>query len=209
MLHSMTQKRGRGFSLIELIIVVAMIMILAAISVPRLLNTISDINLRYAATNISGLLQSARMQGVRKNTFYTVQPTALSTGGTGYYVHVQGGLYAVGDPLLPLGSQITAYIGLGSGAPNESTFASGTGGNGLSFAPNAGPDAPSFNARGLPCIGVPTTGACPLVPGQGFVIFLSKPALTGNVSWASIAITPSGHMQIWTSDSTGNWVQRD
>jgi Tfp pilus assembly protein FimT len=209
MMHSMTPKRGRGFSLVELIIVVAMIMILAAIFVPRLLNTVSDINLRYAATNISGLLQSARMQGVRKNTFYTVQPTTLSTGGTGYYAHVQGGSYAVGDPLLPLGSRITAYIGLGSGAPNESTFASGTSSNGLSFAPNAGPDAPSFNARGLPCIGVPATGACPLVPGQGFVIFLSKSAPTGNVSWASVAITPSGHIQIWTSDSAGNWVQRD
>jgi Tfp pilus assembly protein FimT len=209
MMHSMTPKRGRGFSLVELIIVVAMIMILAAIFVPRLLNTVSDINLRYAATNISGILQSARMQGVRKNTFYTVQPTTLSTGGTGYYAHVQGGAYAVGDPLLPLGSQITAYIGLGSGAPNESTFASGTSSNGLSFAPNAGPDAPSFNARGLPCIGVPATGACPLVPGQGFVIFLSKSAATGNVSWASVAITPSGHIQIWTSDSAGNWIQRD
>ena len=57
MLHLTTQKSGRGFSLIELLIVVAVIMILAAISVPRLLNTISDINLRYAATNISGLLQ--------------------------------------------------------------------------------------------------------------------------------------------------------
>ena len=110
---------------------------------------------------------------------------------------------------MPLGSQITAYIGLGSGAPNESTFASGTSSNGLSFAPNAGPDAPSFNARGLPCIGVPATGACPLVPGQGFVMFLSKSSAVGNVSWASIAITPSGHIQIWTSDSAGNWVQRD
>jgi prepilin-type N-terminal cleavage/methylation domain-containing protein len=209
MIHSTTQKSRCGFSLIELIIVVAMIVILAAISVPRLLNTVSDINLRYAATNISGLLQSARMQGVRKNTFYTVQPTTLSTGGTGYYVHVQGGAYVAGDPVLPLGSQIIANIGLGSGAPNESTFASGTSSNGLSFAPNAGTDAPSFNARGLPCIGVPATGACPLVPGQGFVIFLSKSSLTGNVSWASIAITPSGHIQIWTSDSTGNWVQRD
>ena len=209
MLHPMTQKRGRGFSLIELIIVVAMIMILAAISVPRLLNTVSDINLRYAATNISGLLQAARMSGVRKNTFYTVQPTTLSTGGTGYYVHVQGGSYVVGDPLLPFGSQISAYIGLGSGAPNEATFASGTSSNGLSFAPNSGTNPPSFNARGLPCIGVPATGACPLVPGQGFVMFLSKSSAMGNVSWASVAVTPSGHIQIWTSDSAGNWVQRD
>jgi prepilin-type N-terminal cleavage/methylation domain-containing protein len=209
MLHFTTQKRGRGFSLIELLIVVAMIMILAAISVPRVLKTISDINLRYAATNISGLLQSARMQSVRKNTFYTLLPTTLSTGGTGYYVHFQGGTYVVGDPLLPLGSQITAYTGLGSGAPNEATFTSGTSSNGLSFAPNAGTDNPSFNARGLPCIGVPATGSCPFVPGLGFVMFLSKSSALGNVSWASIAITPSGHIQIWTSDSSGNWVQRD
>src|SRR6266852_4962138 len=209
MTHCTIRKRDRGFSLIELIIVVAMIMILAAISVPRLLNAISDINLRYAATNISGLLQSARMQAVRKNTFYTVQATTLSTGETGYYVHVQGGTYAVGDSLLPLGSPITAYPGLGSGAPNESTFASGTSSSGLSFAPNAGPDAPSFNARGLPCIGVPSTGACPFVPGLGFVMFLSKSSAVGNISWASFAITPSGHIQIWTTDSSGNWVQRD
>lgn len=209
MMHSTARERDRGFSLIELLIVVAIIMIVAAISVPRLLNTVSDINLRYAATNISGLLQSARMQSVRKNTFYTVQGTTLPTGETGYYVHVLGGAYAVGDPLLPLGSQITAYTGLGSGAPNESTFASGTSSNGLTFAPNAGPDAPSFNARGLPCIGVPSTGACPFVPGLGFVMFLSKSSALGNISWASIAITPSGHIQIWTSDSSGNWVQRD
>lgn len=207
MLHSTTWRKGRGFSLIELLIVVAIIMIVAAISVPRLLNTVSDINLRYAATNISGLLQSARMQAVRKNTFYTVQPTSLSTGGTGYYVHLQGGTYTVGDPLLPMGSQITAYTGLGSGAPNESTFASGTSSNGLSFAPNAGSDNPSFNARGLPCIGA--SGACPFVPGLGFVMFLSKSSALGNVSWASIAITPSGHIQIWTADSSGNWIQRD
>jgi prepilin-type N-terminal cleavage/methylation domain-containing protein len=209
MLHSTTQKRGRGFSLVELLIVIAMIMILAAISVPRLLNSISDINLRYAATNISGLLQSARISAVRKNSFYTVQPTTLSTGGTGYYVHVQGGSYVTGDPVLPLGSQTTAYIGTGSGAPNESTFTSGTSSTGLSFAPNSASDAPSFNARGLPCIGVPATGACPLVPGQGFVIFLSKSSAIGNVSWASVAVTPSGHIQIWTSDSAGNWIQRD
>lgn len=209
MLHSTTRKRGRGFSLVELLIAVAIIMILAAISVPRILNTISDINLRYAATNINGLLQSARISAVRKNTFYTVQPTTLSTGGTGYYAHIQGGAYVAGDPLLPLGSQINAYIGLGSGAPNESTFASGTSSTGLSFAPNSGSEAPSFNARGLPCIGVPSTGACPLVAGQGFVIFLSKTSAIGNVSWASVAVTPSGHIQIWTSDSAGNWIQRD
>src|SRR5258708_7986145 len=107
MLHSTTQKKGRGFSLIELVIVVTIIMILAAISVPRLLTTVSDINLRYAATNISGLLQSARIQAGRKNTFYTLQPTSLSTARTRDYVPLQGAAYVSGDPLLPLRSQTT------------------------------------------------------------------------------------------------------
>src|SRR5260221_987679 len=159
MLHSTTQKKGRGFSVIELVIVVTIIMILAAISVPRLLNTVSDINLRYAATNISGLLQSARIQAVRKNTFYTVQPTSLSTGGTGYYVHLQGGAYVSGDPVLPLGSQTTADIGLGSGAPNESTFASGSSSGGLTFAPNSCSVAPTVTHAGLACTRVPSTAA--------------------------------------------------
>src|SRR5258708_19873810 len=98
MLHSTTQKKGRGFSLIELLIVVAIIMILAAISVPRLLNTVSDINLRYAATNISGLLQSARMQAAQKNTLYTLQPTPLPTARAAYHVTLPRGTYVPRDP---------------------------------------------------------------------------------------------------------------
>src|SRR5712692_9354166 len=106
MLHSTRRKKDRGFSLIEMIIVAVIIMILAAITVPRILNTISDAKLRYFATNYSGLLQSARMQAVRKNAFYMVQSTALPTGGTGYYVHFEGGTYAAGDPLLPSAARL-------------------------------------------------------------------------------------------------------
>ena len=102
MLDSGTQKKDQGFSLIEMMIVLAVLMILAAITVPRVLNIVSDVNLRYAATNFGGLLQSARMQAVRKNTYYSVQSTTLPTGGSGYYVHIQGGAYVTGDPLLVL-----------------------------------------------------------------------------------------------------------
>jgi prepilin-type N-terminal cleavage/methylation domain-containing protein len=206
--QSSGQKRGqhkdRGFSLLEMMIVLAIIMILAKITVPRLLNIVGDINLRYVATNYSGLLQSARIQSVRKNDFYGIQPTTLSTGGTGYYVHLHGGTgtYTVGDPLLPVGSQIAVHAGTGSGAPNESTL---TCGGTCTFASSS--SFPYFNARGLPCSLLGQV--CTQNPGVGFVTFLSNTTLTGNVSWAAVVVTGGGRIQIWSSDSAGNWVQRN
>jgi prepilin-type N-terminal cleavage/methylation domain-containing protein len=197
-------KNDRGFSLLELLIVVAILVTLAAITVPRVMSTISDIKMRYVAQNLSGLLQSARMQAVRKNAFYMIQPTTLASGDAAYYAHVRGNAYVTGDPVLPVDNQITIHIGTGSGAPNEATI---TCGSGCTFNPGA--DDPSFNARGLPCIGVVNGTSCPQNPGQGFVMFVSKPSITGSTNWAAVVITASGHIQVWTCDGGGNWIQRD
>ena len=196
------QHKDRGFSLLEMMIVLAIIMILAKITVPRFINIVGDINLRYVATNYSGLLQSARIQSVRKNDYYGIQPTTLSTGGTAYYVHQHGGTYAVGDPLLPVGSQIAVHAGTGSGAPNESTLNCGAG---CTFASSS--SFPYFNARGLPCTA--SAQVCNQSPGTGYVTFLSNTTLTSNVSWAAVIVTGGGRVQIWSCDSAGNWVQRN
>jgi Tfp pilus assembly protein FimT len=197
------KKISWGFSLIELMLVVSVIITLAAILVPRMMNTISDITLRYTATDLSGLLQTARIQAVKKNTFYTVQQATLASGATAYYADLpQAGVYTNSDPMFPLDKSITAHQGIGSGAPNEGSFISG-----LNFTVNPGGDPPSFNARGLPCIAA--AGACPQNAGQGFVIFLSKANLTGSLPWAAVVINPSGHIQLWTSDAGGSWTQRN
>ena len=203
MLHSKTQKNAQGFSLVELMIVVAVIMILAAISVPRLMVTVSDISLRYSAGDLSGLLQSARIQAVRKNTFYSVVPGTLPSGTAAYFLDLKKtGTYVDGEPDLPFKASITVHMGPGSGAPNETAFLAG-----LSFIVDATGAPPSFNARGLPCIATPTS--CPMVSGQGFVAFISKAAVMGNVPWAAVVINPSGHIQLWTANTGGTWVQRD
>lgn len=198
----------QGFSMLELMLVVAVILILTALTVPHLIDTVSDISLRYAASDLSGLMQSARIQAVRKNTFYTVQQGALLSGTQGYYVDIaKSGVDATGDPAMPLIQNLTVHPGIGSGAPGEGAFIAG-----LNYTVNPGGDPVSFNARGLPCIATLATGACPQTPGQGFVIFMSKPYLTsnsGNTPWACLVITPSGHTQIWTTGTNGVWVLRD
>ena len=110
--------------------------------------------------------------------------------------------YVNGDPLMPLSPDVTITQGAGSGAPNETAFLTS-----LAFIVNPGVDAPSFNARGLPCIA--TAAACPTNTADGFVVFLSKNVLLGNSPWAAVVVNPSGRVQIWTSDSNGNWIQRN
>ena len=198
-----TEKANQGFSLVELMFVVLVILVLAAITAPSLFNTISDINLRYSASNFAGLLQLARIQAVRKNTFYSVDQVTLPGGDNGYYVDIpKSGAYANGDPVMPLGTDLTVHPGIGSGAPNEGAFIGS-----LNFVVNPGGSPPNFNARGLPCVAA--GNACPQTPGQGFVVFLSRATVTGNVRWGAVVVNPSGRVQIWTSDSNGNWIQRD
>jgi prepilin-type N-terminal cleavage/methylation domain-containing protein len=195
-------RKERGFTLLEMMIVMAIMMILAAITVPRFLNIVSDINLRYVTTNYSGLLQSARIQSVRKNDYYGIAPTTLATGGNAYFVHVHGSSYTTGDPLLPVGSRIGVHAGTGSGAPGEATLTCGTG---CTFATSS--SFPFFNARGLPC--TVSGSACIQAPGTGYLTVLSTTSLTGNVSWAAVIVTGGGRIQIWSCDSAGNWVQRN
>jgi hypothetical protein len=163
---------------------------------------VNDINLRYAATNMSGLLQTARIQAVRKNAFYGIQPVTLPGGDAGYFVNLNGTTYAAGDPLVLLGTHLRISQGTGSGAPNEAAFVAG-----LGFTVVAGGVVPSFNARGLPCS--PTlANTCPLNPGQGFVLFLQRTTLLGDIGWASVVVNSSGRVQVWTCDGNGNWIQR-
>jgi prepilin-type N-terminal cleavage/methylation domain-containing protein len=196
------QKKNRGFTLLELMIVIAMILILGALAVPRMVTTVNDISLRYVATDLSGLLQSARMQAVRTNAPVSAMAGTLPTGTPMYYLSAPTIAYAAGNTILPLNPNVTVWQGAGSGAPNETAFLAG-----LNFIVDPNADAPSFSARGLPCIGA--ANGCNAILGQGFVMFISKPGIIGNIPWAAVVVNPSAHIQIWTCDVAGNWIQRD
>jgi len=194
-----TPKGNFGFSLIELLVALAVLMILAAIFTPLMSTAISGMKLRYSSTNLSGLMQKARIEAARKNTFYSVRQTTSSAGNVTYYVDLnKNNSYSSGDPILEMGSQVSLHFGIGSGAPSETAFAGS-----LGFALDSSGVLPSFNARGLPCVLSGST--CPQVPGQGFVYFLSRQNTLGT-GWASVVVTPSGRVQVWCYDGA-NWNQ--
>src|SRR5260370_5902135 len=57
-----------GFSLVELIVVLALILIIVAVSIPSITQTINNYRLDAAGHAVASLLQQARIQAVKSNT---------------------------------------------------------------------------------------------------------------------------------------------
>ena len=190
----------RGFSLLELMIVLAIIIIIAGFTVPTLMTQVYQAKIRYAATDVSSLLQRVRMEAVRKNSFYSVQYVAGSPA-MARDIDKNSAL-VTSIPQTVFGNSVTGFFGSGSGAPGEAGFLAS-----LNFTTAAsGAGSASFNSRGLPCMA--SGGAtCTQTLGQGFVFFFSGTnASGGNLGWAAVAVTPSGRCQVFSYDGT-NWWQ--
>lgn len=202
------RKRQSGFSLIELLIVIAIIMVIAAMATPNIMTAINNIRLRSAAGEVAGLLQQCRERAVRNNRYYTIKPTALG-GGQGAYVDLNyNGVFDGGapapEPLIQFPQNITV---VNAGAPNTANL---IGQCCTTFTPQAASILPSFNARGLPCVGAanppPANSLCNIRDAGGntvgFVYYMNQPRPFGAVGWAAVSVTPAGRVRVWTYDGT-------
>jgi prepilin-type N-terminal cleavage/methylation domain-containing protein len=75
-----------GFSLIELMVVVSIFVIIAAITTPPLLRWRTNAKLRGAASNLTGDLELAKMRAIRENSY-----VAVLFSSDGYTIFVDNG----------------------------------------------------------------------------------------------------------------------
>ena len=184
-------RASRGFSLIELVVALAVALVLAAIAIPSIMTTYSQYRLGVQATLIANQLDLLRMTAVRKNTTVSLLSTT-SGSNTVLYIDVnKNNALDSGDPQvwLPADMQIS-----NSSSP-----------------PTGMPDSTSMGTPYATTLNLPTTGSISFLSngtisgGSGpYFIVIGYTAGT-KYGFRAITVTPMGEIKVWTASSGGSW----
>lgn len=210
-IKSSPRARQHGFTMVELVVVVAIMLIVAAVAVPQVLSYMHMARLRGSANDYASLLQVERIRSVQDERFYSsyvlgqqafvdVYPQS-NTGASGS----GGATIDNRDPQISISSEVAPLAATSAPdtqdlknqfLPSGSTLAVKDGSLG-------GTSAVTFGPRGLPCKSQTTTGGtvCDSAGGAtAFWVFFQD-----NVSqaWEGVTVNPAGRIQKWQHGGTG------
>ncbi|MBK6313520.1 MAG: hypothetical protein IPF53_04155 [Blastocatellia bacterium] len=165
----------RGFSVIEILIVLAVVIVLVAISVPSIMNWVAQYRLGIGAQQVADSLQSAKMQAVsktrRRELLFDVAGNRLGIEGATLVelpagvAFDTGGVSVPPDPAIQMGEPVTF--------PSIDT--------------ETGLRAAAFTGKGLPDVD----------PGTVYAVFLTNTAGT-----KSVVVTSAGNVRIRSWDGS-------
>jgi len=190
---------NRGFSLIELLIVVAIGMIAAAMALPLVSNAVNQIHLSSSATDYANLLQRARMRAVQDDTYYQIQTQTLSGDPIAYVDINKNGSYDTGEPMMVFASGVTDKAqSAGPALANLKSLFLPSGS--VAQGSLQSTMIPIFGPRGLPC--VVSGSACPYLDAGGkpfsYLLFIQN---TQNNRWEAVTLNPAARIREWAYDT--------
>ena len=150
--------RSRGFTLIELMVVVALAAILAALATPSFKGFISGQRVKAAASDFVMAANFARSEAIKRNADVTI--SAASSGSAGWK---DGWSVLAGTTQL---SKQDAYTGLTFSGPASAITYSASGRLGAAVVPMAitgsdgGTRCIAFDLSGMPRSSKSSTGTC-------------------------------------------------
>jgi prepilin-type N-terminal cleavage/methylation domain-containing protein len=195
--RTLTFKPASGFTLTELVIALAVILILSAITLPIFSNAISSYRLTSTTGNLASLIERDRFTAIQRNNLITLRQDN-ATGQLTFYLDTNSdGAMDVGDPrfLIPKDMQIMTPGG-GVPGPSATGFPFPT-----AVALSSVTGTVTFDARGTVNFGA----VAPTV----YMIVLGSPNQSV-AGYRAITITPMGQTKTWTwsaqQSGGGSWV---
>ena len=187
----------RGFSILELMVVVTVIMVISAVALPSFIQAYRTYQLDDAATQIASVLKFTRYEGIRLNVTAAAPlaaRTLVTAAGTNVYTdsNNDGALQVTENQILF--------------SRNVTLVAAGTPPGGLAAA--VGVAALTNIPVSLGAIAFDQRGA--IVPAAVNVLYIGNTSLP-NLGNRAVVVLPSGSIQTWTTDVSadvvGNWRQ--
>jgi prepilin-type N-terminal cleavage/methylation domain-containing protein len=210
----MKRTKQLGFSMIELMIVLVIIMIVAAMATPNVARGIAVIRLRGGASSVAGLMQRSRIEAVRTNRIMTVRQALDADGRTPVYFvdgamngtqSLQNGTRDRGEPMVTTSSDLQLVTQANAPAFPVAQLLGYPQSNIIGPPMNM-----AFSQRGLPCAANSNNGLignCPTTDAAGnessYQYFFRLQSAFGN-HFASITVTPAGRIRVWVWNGT-NW----
>lgn len=199
------KRAEKGFSLLELLVVVVIILIISAMALPAVRRTISSYQLDASGHAVASMLQQVRTAAVRNDTPYYTQYDGVAGQGIAFAVPAVRyadtfNYQASIDPTVAVATNVV-FLGAAGLPPAHTQLETAMGMPAGSVAPGG---VIAFNARGLPCSMVLTGNKwrCINAATTGFIWFLQN-----NMSqqWAAITVSPAGRIRTWRMSSNGVW----
>lgn len=186
------RRHSQGFSILELVAVLAITMTLGALATPYMVTVTANVRLRSGMNSLSGIMQECRTDAIRDNRMKTTRLTVLSNGPVAYVkdANLTGAAAEIAqrDPQAQLGAPVTHITSLTgvTGAPTALDHAI------LGFDVQSPDKLVSFNPRGLPCLY--SSGACTVT---GFVLYFNDTRPLGGSGWGAVTVSPAGRVKVW------------
>lgn len=196
----------RGFTLIELMVAVVILLIMAAVASPYLLRAIRRYRLESSARNVANMLLRARHEAVQRNTrIATVFVPPAGNDGPSYGIDRNGnGALDQGEPRIMVSATVSFFdsntpaVCDTTNLPADYTGLQVPGVAPLGAAP---PYSVSFSADGTVVVDLGGGGSWQLAPQvQGICFTFGQPGNPNYEAWL-IAVTPAGRVRVW------KWVQ--
>jgi Tfp pilus assembly protein FimT len=191
---------AQGFSLLELVLVTATMMVLSAIAVPQILSTMRTYQVTSAASQVADAIKFSRFEAIRSNV--NVAFRAKPSGST-WIVWTDSNNDNIPDAperQYQFAGTVTSLPT--SSVPSAGNLASAVGVASLTVLSGSGSTQTiTFDPRGAVNPSASTGGATTVY------VFYVGPTTNPDQEYRAVVVMPSGVTQVWTGTPSGTWRQ--